>query len=90
MFARVKAWRAERRCKDDAIRRAVQEFGKRRGFAPMGAHVLRTESQETIVRVMYLTDHIPPDRAWFAVPKINGVIRELTFTDVARFESPWR
>jgi hypothetical protein len=90
MLTRLRAWREERRRKDAAIRRAIDEFRKRRGFAPMGGHVLRLGPKETIVRVMYLTDHIPPDRAWFAVSEINGSVRELTFTDVADWESPWR
>jgi DUF1009 family protein len=90
MLARLKAWRARRRHKDAAIRRAIQEFRERRGFEPMGAHVLRLHSQETIVRVMYLTNHIPPDRAWFAISNATGIVRELAFDDVADLESPWR
>lgn len=56
----------------------------------MGAHVLRLGPEETIVRVMYLTHHIPPDRAWFAVSTTTGAVRELAFNDVANLESPWR
>ena len=90
MLARLKAWRTERRRKDAAIRRALQEFRERRGFAPMSAHVLRQDPEETIVRVMYLTNHIPPDRAWFAISNTTGDVRELAFKDVADLESPWR
>jgi len=90
MLARLRAWRAERRRKDGAIRRALQEFRARRGIAPMGAHVLRLTPEEAIVRVMYLTDHIPPNRAWFAISILTGDIRELTFKDVADLELPWR
>ena len=64
MLARLRAWRVRRQHKDAAIRRAVQDFRETRGFAPMRAHVLRLHPEETIVRVMYLTNQIPPDRAW--------------------------
>jgi hypothetical protein len=90
MFARLRAWRVERRRKEGAIRRAVQEFRERRGFAPLGAHVLPLDPQSTIVRVMYMTNHIPPNRAWFAISNTTGAVRELAFTDVADLESPWR
>jgi hypothetical protein len=56
----------------------------------MGAHVLRLNSKHIIVRVMYTTDHIPPDRAWFAVSEEDDEVQELTFTDVAHLETPWR
>ena len=53
-------------------------------------YALSHDPQRTVVRVMYLTDHIPPDRAWFAVPVGDGEIRELSFDEVAHLESPWR
>ena len=56
----------------------------------MGGHALLVDENETIVRVMYVTDHIPPDRAWFAVPHAGGDIRELSFETVRELESPWR
>jgi hypothetical protein len=90
VLARLRAWRVERQRKDAAIRRALQEFRAKRGIAPMGAHVLRLDPEETIVRVMYLTDHIPPDRAWFAISTATGAVRELAFNEVANLESPWR
>jgi hypothetical protein len=90
MLARMRAWRAERRRKEAAIRHALQEFRDMRGFTPIGAHVLRLDPEETIVRVMYLTNHIPPDRAWFAISNTTGAVRELAFHDVANLESPWR
>jgi hypothetical protein len=90
MLARVRAWRAERRRRDDAIGRAVQEFRARRGYAPMAGYVLRLDDRETIVRVTYMTDHVPPERAWFAVSEKDAAIRELTFDDVAHLETPWR
>lgn len=90
MLARLRAWRLERQRKEAAIRRALQEFRDKRGFAPMGAHVLRLDPEETIVRVMYMTDHIPPDRAWFAISNTTGAVRELAFRDIANLESPWR
>jgi len=90
MLARLRAWRVKRQRKDAAIRRAVQEFREKRGFAPMSAHVLRLRSQETIVRVMYLTNHIPPERAWFVISNTTDVARDLAFEDVADLETPWR
>jgi hypothetical protein len=80
----------ERRRKAVVMERALAEFRTKRGIAPMGAHVLRLDGDEAIVRVMYMTDHVPPDRAWFAVPRTGGPVRELVFEDVASFESPWR
>jgi hypothetical protein len=56
----------------------------------MGGHVLRVGAEETIVRVMYRTDHIPPDRAWFAVSHDGSAVRELSFDHVREVESPWR
>jgi hypothetical protein len=90
MLVRLRAWRVERQRKEAAIRCALQAFRDKRGFAPMGAHVLRLDPEETIVRVMYLTNHIPPDRAWFAISNATGAVRELAFRDVANLESPWR
>lgn len=60
MLARLRVWRAERRRKDRAVRRAVEAFQERRHFASMGGHVLRLDLDHSIVRVMYVTDHIPP------------------------------
>ncbi len=90
MLARLRAWRVRRQYQDAAIRRAVQDFRETRGFAPMRAHVLRLHPEETIVRVMYLTNQIPPDRAWFAISNATGAVRELAFKDVVDLESPWR
>lgn len=90
MFVWIRARRAERRRKDSAIRRAIEEFRARRGFAPMGAHVLHLAPQEAIVRVMYMAGRKPPDRAWFAVAEGGGAVRELTFDEVASLETPWR
>src|SRR5215467_9474693 len=90
MMGRVRAWLDERRRKRAAIERALAEFRKTRGTVPIGAHVLRLEEDEAIVRVMYMTDHVPPDRAWFAVPRSGANVRELAFEDIAAIESPWR
>lgn len=90
MLTRWKAWRSERQRKDRAIRLAVQQFRETRGLAPMGGHVLRLDPQPIIVRVMYVTDRVPPNRTWFAVAEIDGSVRELTFNDVADLELPWR
>jgi hypothetical protein len=90
MLVWIRARRAAQRRKGEATRRAVEEIRTRRGVIPIGGHVLCLEAEETIVRVMYMTDHMPPDRAWFAVPASGGAIRELTFDDVAGLESTWR
>jgi len=55
----------------------------------MGAHIVRREADHLVVRVMYFTNHIPPDRAWYAVPDEDVAIRELSFAD-AGDTAPWR
>ena len=83
---RYLALRKERRAAREAIEhlkaaagaRACRHFEASRGREAMGAHVLAVRPEEIVVRVMYLTDHIPPDRAWFAVPRDGvGPPREL-------------
>jgi len=83
---------AAERLKDAAAARACRHFEASRGRAAMGGHVLAVGTDEIVVRVMYLTDHIPPDRAWFAVPRDGvGLPRELAWEDVAALEpGPWR
>jgi len=88
MLTRLTAWLQERRSKQAAVARACAAFRATRGVAPMGGHVLSHEAQRTIVRVMYVTDHIPPDRAWFAVS--GDDVREIPFDDVAHLGVPWR
>lgn len=92
MLTRLRTWLAARRtmqlAKQHAVAQALAEFRRTRDMPPMGAHVLRLDAGETIVRVMFLTNHIPPDRAWFAVSQTG--VRELSFDDVAPLESPWR
>ena len=39
---------------------------------------------------MFVTNRVPPDRAWFAVSLVGDTIRELSFDDVEAFELPWR
>jgi hypothetical protein len=56
----------------------------------MNGYVLYCGQHETIVRVTFFTNHIPPDRAWFVVSELDGSVRELSFDDVAPWESPWR
>jgi hypothetical protein len=73
-----------------AIRRAMQRFESVMGFRAMGGHVLRTNPGEVIVRVMYMTDRIPPDRSWFGVSTKDESIRELSFAEVESLETPWR
>ena len=72
-----------------AVERALECFRSARKIEPMGAHILRREAQQVIVRVMYLTDHIPPDRAWYAISDGESVVRELSFAD-AKDDAPWR
>jgi hypothetical protein len=90
MLGRAKAWLQERHSKQAAIERALGTFRETHGAVPMGGYALRHDSQQTIVRVMYMTDYIPPNRAWFAVSREDGEVRELSFDDVAHLESPWR
>ena len=92
MLKRLRAWLAARRRTAAANARAVElalaEFSRTHAVAPMGAQVLRIDDDEAIVRVMFLTTHVPPDRAWFAV-SASGV-RSLSYDDVAHLEGPWR
>ncbi len=90
MFEAVRNWFAARRQQEFAIRVAMQHFHRVRGINPMGGHVLHVSDSQAIVSVMFITDHIPPDRAWFAVSLVGDTIRELAFDDVEAFESPWR
>lgn len=101
MINRLRAWLDERRrChrlrvdertrRDLATSRALQEFQRIHKREAMGAHVLRSDLNQVIVRVMYMTDHIPPDRAWYAVPPNGHPVRELSYEDVEDIESPWR
>jgi hypothetical protein len=56
----------------------------------MDGYVLYRDPREIVVRVTFLTNHIPPDRAWFVVSELDGSVRELLFDEVAHWESPWR
>jgi len=56
----------------------------------MNAYILYRGPHETVVRDTFLTNHIPPDRAWFVVSELDGSVGELSFDDVADWESPWR
>ncbi len=77
--------------KEKAMHQALirfQELYKRRAI---DGFVLGVNSdEETIVRVMYMQDRIPPSRAWFAVSRDGSEIRELSFDVVAELEAPWR
>ena len=90
ILKRMRAWLAKRRQAEAAVQRALDQFQRSRGIKPMGGFALYLDSHETIVRVMYLTDHIPPDRAWFAVAVDTATIRELSFDEVEHLETPWR
>ncbi|WP_198086828.1 hypothetical protein [Variovorax sp. E3] len=56
----------------------------------MGAHVLRIDAKEAVVRVMYAAGRVPPERCWYLVSDDNTAIRALSFDDVKLLESPWR
>ena len=74
-----------------AIDGALAFFAASRGIVPMAAHVLAEGEHEMIVRVMFLAGHIPPDRAWYAMPVRGGAPRELTYEDVRVLETGrWR
>jgi hypothetical protein len=90
MLARLRILRRARRREQAAIQRALQEFRARRSTSPMNGYVLYRGQHEIVVRVTFFTHHIPPDRAWFAVSEFDGSVRELSFDDVAPWESPWR
>lgn len=101
MIARVREWLERRRRlkqatrrlaeqKSAAIEKAIAEFRRRHAIDPIGAHVLTLDADTTIVRVMYLTNRRPPDRAWYAVSDRDNDVRELSFADVARWETKWR
>ena len=90
LLEHVRALRLARLRRAAAVQRALLEFRTSRGTAPLGGHVLHLGPQETIVRVTYFTDHIPPDRAWYAVSEIDGMVHELAFDEVAHLETPWR
>lgn len=101
MTGRVRRWFERRRRlkaatrriaeqKSAAIEKAVAEFRRRHAIDPMGAHVLKLEADTAIVRVMYLTNRRPPDRAWYAVSHRDNDVRELSSADVERWETKWR
>jgi hypothetical protein len=90
LFERMRLRRLARQREAAIVERALLEFRTSRGVNPLGSHVLRPGPPEVIVRVTYFTNHIPPDRAWYAVSETDGTVRELSFDDVAHLESPWR
>jgi hypothetical protein len=48
---------------------------------PMAAYVVRRDVNQVVVRVMYHTHYVPPDRAWFLVSDRQGAVRELSQAD---------
>jgi hypothetical protein len=56
---------------------------------PMVAYVVRRNVNEVVVRVLYHTHHIPPDRAWLLVSDRQGAVRELSQAD-AGDAAVWR
>ncbi|MGJ7501225.1 hypothetical protein ACSFBF_12765 [Variovorax sp. ZT5P49] len=90
LLDRYRTWQANRRWRRIACERALAEFALTHTERAMGAHVLRLDAQEAVVRVMYAAGHIPPGRCWYAIPRNGGAARVLSFDDVATMESPWR
>src|SRR5215470_4809155 len=88
MFKRLTAWIEQRRSRQAAVDRACKAFRATHRIEPMGGHVLSHDAERTIVRVMYVTDHIPPNRIWYAIA--GDDIREIPFEEVAHLEGPWR
>lgn len=72
-----------------AIARAVKYFSATHNRAAMGADVIRRDVNEVVVRVMYLTNQIPPERVWLAVSDRQGAVRELSQAD-AGDTAVWR
>lgn len=89
-FERLRNWRNGKRVQRVACERALAEFARTNGKPPMGAHVLRIDAREAVVRVMFMAGRIPAERCWYLVPSDGGAVRVLTFDDVASIESPWR
>jgi hypothetical protein len=48
------------------------------------------DARETVVRVAYMTDRVPPDRAWYVISEDDHSAREVAFGDVAHWETVWR
>ena len=102
MVDRLRGWlderRRRRRLRVDARKRSdlamsralLQEFQRIHQRDAMGAHVLRSDPDQVIVRVTYMTNHVPPDRAWYAVPSNGDPVRALSYEDVETIEGPWR
>jgi hypothetical protein len=61
-----------------AIERAMKYFRATHDREPMDGCVLRRDGNEAVVRVMYYTNHVPPDRAWFVVSDHQGAVREVS------------
>lgn len=51
--------------------------------------VLAGANDDYVVRVMYMTNHVPPDRAWFRLQ--HDSISELSFDEVKHIDTvAWR
>jgi hypothetical protein len=88
----ARRWKLEaRQRKKVAIRRACEAFEKSRGIVPMNGYVIHAGEGRTIVRIMYSSDRIPPDRTWFAVPDDGSSARELDADEALKFDKAlWR
>lgn len=90
MIGMIRDWFAEGQRRQTAKQRALAEFGRTRGVAPLGAHLLHSDHTEDIVRVTYRAEFLHPGRAWYVVPRSGQPVRELAFEDVASHEELWR
>jgi hypothetical protein len=87
---RLRNWQATQHWRRLACERAAAEFSRTHTERAMGAHVLRLDANEAVVRVMYMNGRVPLDRCWYAVQRNGGAIQVLSFDEVAPMESPWR
>lgn len=90
----IQIWHKQRQTKQMAISCAIQQFcATHPDYVPqrLSGFVLHVDQQKTIVRLMYITSHVPPERAWFAVSHTDHKVHELTWDNVKAYEiSPWR
>lgn len=90
MLDGVRNWLKIRQRKAAAVEVAVRTFEAQRKLRAMGGCVLRIDETQAIVRVMFVGNRKPPERAWYAVRSANGEVTELASDQVAEIETPWR
>ena len=72
-----------------AIQRSLRRFAAGPQRSAAGATIVRRDTDYVIVRVMYVTDRIPPERVWYLVPDDGAELRELS-RDEAGDTAVWR